>query len=174
MMAYGETLLPFGDGIAMPWFALAAGGQQRFIFGLGAALLIALYIAAVTNLARHETQSTVPKFARALPLGSLLIGFVILKSVGTGSLLLDAAPTLWVLGIFMAAGITAQLMREPTPPLPPRIGGFIRLLPILQASLCVVPPLGGIAKSPASLACAFGLLLCVPLHAALARKFYAS
>lgn len=168
------ALEPISGALALPLHVFAAGGQQRFIFGLGAAFLILLYIAAVTNLARHETQCTVPKISRMLPLGSLLVGYAVLKSV-TGSLLLDAAPTLWVLGIFMSAGITAQLMREPMPPLPPRIGSFIRVLPILQAALCVVPSVGNtIAKTPASLGCALALLACVPLHALLARKFYAS
>jgi hypothetical protein len=153
---------------------MAAGGQQRFIYSLGGAFLITLYIAAVTNLARHETQRSVPKWARLLPLGFLLVDYAILKFV-TLSLLLDAAPTLWVLGIFMAAGVTAQIMRDPMPPLPPRIGSFIRILPILQAALCVVPSIGGgVAKTPASLGCALALLACVPLHAWLARKFYAS
>lgn len=176
ILSTGIAMEPFAGALAFPIYSFAGLiSQQRFmIFGCGAAFVILLYIAAVTNLARHETRSEVPRFSRLLPLASVFIGFVILKIAGTGGLLLDAAPTLWVLGIFMAAGITAQLMREPMPPLPPRIGSFIRLLPILQASLCVVPPVGLITKSPASLGCALALLACVPLHAWLAKKFYAS
>ena len=97
------ALEPISGALALPLHVFAAGGQQRFIFGLGARVSILLYIAAVTNLARHETQSTVPKISRMLPLGALLIGYAVLKSV-TGSLLLDAAPTLWVLGSLWPRG----------------------------------------------------------------------
>ena len=154
--------------------AAQVSGQRFFVFAVGAALLIAIYIAAVTNLARHETRPEYPKIARVLPLGTLLIGFVILKQA-TDSLLRDQSPALWLVAIVLCAFNTSELMRIPPPPLPPRIGGFIRILPVLQASLCLLPSVpGGLHKTGASFLAAIALLACVPLHAWLGKKFYAS
>src|SRR5688572_28024032 len=50
MIAYGQVVQPLSEALSLPFYALAAGGQQRFVYSLGAALLITLYIAAVTNL----------------------------------------------------------------------------------------------------------------------------
>ncbi len=149
-------------------------GQMLFTFAAIGGGLVGLYIAAVTNLARHETRPDYPKLARVLPLGSLLLGYVVLKQA-TGTLLRDQSPTLWLLAIILCAMNTGELMRVPPPPLPPRIGGYIRILPILQASLCLVPSvLGPLGKTPASFLVALCLLACVPLHAWLGKKFYAS
>ncbi len=151
-----------------------SSGQRFFVFALGAALLIAIYIAAVTNLARHETQRDYPRLPRVLPLGALLVGFVILK-MATESLLRDQSPALWFVAILLAAMNTAELMRDPPAPLPPRIGAFIRILPVMQAALCVLPSVPGpLRKTPASLLAALALLACVPIHAWLGKKFYAS
>lgn len=174
-LAVADVMRTMSSALALPFHALAAYTEQtRFVLALGGAVLIGIYIAAVTNLARHETKGTAPKFARLLPIGVLLLGYLALKQV-THALFLDASPTLWVMAIFMATGIAAQIMRDPMPPLPPRIGSFIRILPILQAALCVAPSIAGsIRKTPESLICAFVLLACVPLHSFLAKKFYAS
>jgi 4-hydroxybenzoate polyprenyltransferase len=150
------------------------GGQRFFVFAIGAALIVALYIAAVTNLARYETRRGYPRFPRILPLGALLLGFVILKQA-TDTLLRDQSPALWLVAIILCALNTAELMREPPAPLPPRIGGFIRVLPVMQAALCVLPSVPTpLRKTPASLIAALVLLACVPLHGWLAKKFYAS
>ena len=152
----------------------SSGGQQFFVFAIGAALIVALYIAAVTNLARHETKRDYPRLPRMLPLGALLIGFVVLKQV-TGTILLDQSPTLWLVGIVLCALNTSELMREPPAPLPPRIGVFIRIMPVLQAALCLAPSMPPrFDKTPASLLAALALLACVPIHAWLGKKFYAS
>ncbi len=171
----GTALLDFNPLLSAVFTTTAlVSGQRFFIFALGAALLIALYIAAVTNLARHETRPEYPKMARVLPLGTLLIGFVLLKQV-TESLLRDQSPALWVVGIVLCAFNTSELMRIPPPPLPPRIGSYIRILPVLQASLCLLPSVPtGLHKTPASFLAAIALLACVPLHAWLGKKFYAS
>ena len=151
-----------------------ASGQRFFVFALGAALIIAIYIAAVTNLARHETKRDYPRLPRVLPLGALLIGFVILK-MATDTLLRDQSPALWLVAIVLAAMNTAEIMRDPPLPLPPRIGAFIRILPVMQAALCVLPSVPGpLRKTPASLLVALALLACVPIHGWLAKKFYAS
>ena len=151
-----------------------SSGQRFFVFAIGAALLIAIYIAAVTNLARFETRRDYPKIARILPLAALLMGFVILKQA-TDTMLRDQSPALWLVAIMLCAMNTAELMREPPAPLPPRIGGFIRILPMMQAALCVLPSVPGpLRKTPASLLAALALLACVPIHAWLGKKFYAS
>ncbi len=151
-----------------------SSGQRFFAFAMGAALLVAIYIAAVTNLARFETNRDYPKFPRVLPLGALLIGFVILKQA-TDTLLRDQSPALWFVAIILCAMNTAELMRVPPPPLPPRIGGFIRILPVMQAALCVLPSVPTpLRKTPMSLLAALALLACVPIHAWLGKKFYAS
>lgn len=149
-------------------------GQRFFIFAIGGALLIATYIAAVTNLARYETLRDYPRFPRVLPLASLLLGFVVLKQA-TESFLRDQSPALWFVAIVLCAMNTSLLMRDPPSPLPPRIGGFIRILPVLQASLCLLPSVPTpLRKTPASFVAAVVLLACVPLHGWLGKKFYAS
>lgn len=151
-------------------------GQRSFSFfiAVGAASLITLYIAAVTHLARFETRREYPRFPRVLPLGALLVGFVILKQA-TDTLLRDQSPALWVVAILLCAVNTAELMRQPPAPLPPRIGAFIRILPVMQASLCLLPSVATrFHKTPASLLTALVLLACVPLHGWLGKKFYAS
>ena len=175
MLDSAALLAPFQPAVAGTLIAFApTSGQRFFVFAVGAALLIAIYIAAVTNLARHETRRDYPKFARILPLGSLLIGFVILKQA-TDTLLRDQSPALWLVAIILAAMNTSDIMREPPAPLPPRIGGFIRILPVMQAALCVLPSVPGpLRKTPASLLAALALLACVPIHAWLGKKFYAS
>lgn len=174
MLSVATVLLPTFPDFATAFYALAPIGHRFFIFALMAAFVIALYIAAVTNLARHETSARIPKLPRWLPLAALLVGYMALK-MGTGPLLRDPAPTVWVIALVMGAALTAEIVKDPPPALPPRIGGFIRILPVMQAALCVAPSVAGrLGKSPESLICALFLLAVVPMHAWLARKFYAS
>ncbi len=156
-------------------FTLAAGHRSfTFFMAVGAAALVSLYIAAVTNLARFETRRDYPRLPRVLPLGALLVGFVVLKQA-TDTLLRDQAPALWIVGILLCAMNTAEIMREPPAPLPPRIGAFIRIMPVLQAALCLVPSVPtGFHKTPECLIAALALLACVPIHGWLGKKFYAS
>jgi 4-hydroxybenzoate polyprenyltransferase len=175
LLAAAGKLAFFQPVLAAFLAALApVSGQRFFVFAIGAALLVAIYIAAVTNLARYETRRDYPRFPRILPLGSLLVGFVVLKQA-TDTLLRDQSPALWLVAIILCAMNTAELMREPPAPLPPRIGGFIRILPVMQAALCVLPSVPTpLRKTPASLLAALVLLACVPLHGWLGKKFYAS
>lgn len=160
----GAFMLPFA------WMR----GKMFFDLGLFSGVLVGLYIMAVTNLARHETKPDYPRISRFLPLGALLLGYLTLKMF-TRTVLLDQSPTLWVMAIVLCAMNTTQLMRVPPPPLAPRIGGFIRVLPVLQAALCLAPDLPTqLRKTPDSLLCALALLLCVPLHSWLCKRFYAS
>jgi 4-hydroxybenzoate polyprenyltransferase len=137
---------------------------------LGASI-IGIYIAAVTNLARHETSAHVPATAKVFPFLAALLGMVLL-SLGTGALFLSPATACCACAAVLALRETILLFpREPSAVgmLPPRIGAFIRLLLLLQAALCLVVPL-----SEMGWACAIVLLLCYPLHGWLARRFYAS
>ena len=175
MLDAAAKLDAFQPALSAMLVALApSSGQRFFVFAIGAALLIAIYIAAVTNLARFETRRDYPRLPRMLPLGALLVGFVILKQA-TDTLLRDQSPALWLVAIILAAMNTSELMREPPAPLPPRIGGFIRILPVMQAALCVLPSVAGpLRKTPVSLLVALALLMCVPIHGWLGKKFYAS
>jgi hypothetical protein len=174
MLSLGMVAQTVSSDLAMAFYALAPVSQRLFVFAIGGALIITIYIAAVTNLARHETLPRVPALARWLPLASLFFGYILLKQ-GTGQLMRDPSPTVYVIALVMGAVLTSEIMRDPPPPLPPRIGGFIRILPVLQAALCLAPSVAGrLPKTLASLICALLLLACVPLHAWLGRKFYAS
>ena len=175
MGSFGIVLQVVAPPFGLPFLSLAAPiGHRLFIFAVAAALIVAVYIAAVTNLARHETKATIPKMARWLPLAALFFGYMILKQ-GTGSLMRDPSPTVWVIALVMGAALTTQIVKDPPPPLPPRIGGFIRILPVMQAAFCVAPSVAGrFPKTAESLIVALVLLSFVPMHAWLARKFYAS
>jgi hypothetical protein len=174
-VAYSQIVAVFEPLIGLALMPLAwPRGEMLMQLGMLAGATIGLYIMAVTNLARHETKETYPRFARLLPLGMLLLGYLALKQV-TRPILLDQAPTLWVVAIVLAAMNTSHLMKDPAPPLPPRIGSFIRILPVMQAALCLVPDVPtALRKTPDSLLCAVLLLFCVPLHSWLGKKFYAS
>jgi 4-hydroxybenzoate polyprenyltransferase len=175
LLESAALLAPLQSPVAATLLTFAPmSGQRFFVFAVGAALLVAIYIAAVTNLARFETRRDYPRLPRVLPLGSLLVGFVILK-MATDTLFRDQSPALWLVAIMLCAMNTADLMREPPAPLPPRIGGFIRILPVMQAALCLLPSVPTpLRKTPASLLTALALLACVPAHGWLGQKFYAS
>ncbi len=167
--------LPFSFGMLTPYFVLEA---QRTGWGLfsatAAAIGTTLYIAAVTNLARHETKPTVPKLAKMLPLAAAFAGYIILKQF-TGRILMDPAPTLWLVALVLCVMQTGDLLKTPPRPIPPAIGGYIRLLLVMQAALCVMPgnAYSGLKTIP-SLLSAFALLALVPLSAWAGKKFYAS
>jgi len=137
---------------------------------LGASI-IGIYIAAVTNLARHETSSHIPVTAKLFPFLAALLGLVLL-SLGTGALFLSPATACCACAVVLVLRETIMIFRREggaVTPLPPRIGALIRLLLVLQAALCLVVPL-----SEMSWACAVVLLLFYPLNGWLARRFYAS
>ncbi len=168
--------LPFNFGMLGPFFVLEAQRSNwGFLGAASGAVSITLYIAAVTNLARHETKPIVPKLAKMLPLAAIFVGYIILKQF-TGRILMDPSPTLWLVAVVLCVIQTGDLLKEPPRPVPPAIGGYIRLLLILQAALCVMPTnlQGGLPKTPASLLCAFSLLALVPLSAWVGKRFYAS
>jgi 4-hydroxybenzoate polyprenyltransferase len=134
---------------------------------LGASI-IAAYIAAVTNLARHETRGSSPIFARILP-ALVLLGAFLLFSAGHGPILQRRATTLLAVSLVLAAAEVGRLFRKDPPPLPPVIGALIRVLLPIQAALCLV--FGG---SMDALVTAIALLLFMPLSRLVGQRFYAS
>lgn len=176
MMLMASEHFPTSFGQLTPMFAIIV---QRANWGLFTAVTMgvgtALYIAAVTNLARHETKPEVPRFSKMLPLGAVFIGYLFLKQF-TGRILMDPSPTLWLVAVVLCMIQTGDLLKTPPRPIPPAIGGFIRLLLVMQAAMCVMPDNmhGGFPKTPDSLICAVVLLAMVPLSASVGKKFYAS
>lgn len=149
-VAFTGTLLP----LPLPAFAGAA--------------LVALYIAAVTNLARHETRASSPPLARALPLLPILLGLTLALRF-TGPFLASWCTTLFAVTLFFVSLEAGRLFRAQPPPLPPVIGALIRVLLPLQAALCLV-----FGASPHARIAAGALLLLMPLARLAGRRFYAS
>ena len=138
---------------------------------ISAALIVGLWIAAVTNLARFETQPTVAAWARWLPAKAMALSLLITypwTAMGTGMWLPTSAIALRALLIasVILSIRTAARIQNPTP-LPPSIGEFIRLLLPLQAAFCAITGLFGLIAA--------GVLLTLwPLSKAASRRFYAS
>jgi 4-hydroxybenzoate polyprenyltransferase len=137
---------------------------------IGFAAVIGLYIAAVTNLARHETRDSVPLSARIWPAAVLILG-----SLGGFWLVLTSRERHWA-AAFLLLAIVAVLRlaahmfdREKTLFLPPLIGSHIRLLLVLQAA-------GAFLADPWiwGLPAAVLLVLLWPLSWKVSRWFYAS
>ena len=134
---------------------------------LTGAALITGYIAAVTNLARHETKTVSPITARLLPASVVLLAFLLFHA-GHGPLLASFATTGLAIALMLVAAEIGRLFHKYPPPLPPVIGALIRVLLVIQASLCLVFP-----SSHAFIAAAV-LVLAVPLARHFGRMFYAS
>jgi hypothetical protein len=132
-----------------------------------AAVLTASYIAAVTNLARHETEPVSPVSARILPPLVVALAFVLFH-FGHGPLLLSPATTGLAIALVLVAAEVGRLFQKAPPPLPPVIGGLIRALLVIQASLCLV-----FASRQTWIVAAI-LALAVPTARYFGRRFYAS
>ncbi|HEY3899365.1 MAG TPA: UbiA family prenyltransferase [Chthoniobacter sp.] len=138
-----------------------------------AALGETLYIAAITNLARIETQANPPRLPRFFPFVGLIVAVLpffitaIDRSHPLGSaniwLYLIAAYT-----IYAGFKIHQRLMRQPPPPIPPTIGQLIRLLLPLQALFCVA------SRSVTGAVAAALLIVLWPISRNVSRRFYAS
>ena len=146
---------------------------QPGIVVLGA-LVATAYIAAVTNLARYETGTKVPGFARVQP-ALVLLGAFILFNLGHGPLLERPATALLGVCLIFAAAEVGRLFRKQAPPLPPVIGALIRVLLPIQAALCVVfPKEQTFALTAQTQFIAIALLVLMPVSRAVGRRFYAS
>ena len=128
-----------------------------------AAVLIGLYIAAVTELARHETKAFAPRYARVLPVLVMALGVVLVRRDVASLILLVAAG-------MVAGGCAVRLFRQQETPIPPMIGLLIRNLLLIQAAFCVA------ARSVHSSAwwAAVVLIIFWPLGRLAAKRFYAS
>lgn len=129
---------------------------------------ITLYIAAVTNLARHETRASAPLSAKLLPIVPVVL-LLMLAHRFTGPVLHSFATTAFAMALVFVATEEGKLFREVAPPLPPIIGGFIRALLPLQAALCVVFPWSVQARYTA-----IALLVLLPIARWAGQRFYAS
>lgn len=134
-----------------------------------AGVLVALYIAAVTNLARHETRAASPPLARALPVLPILLGLTLAYRF-TGAFMVSLSTTIFAVTLLFVSVEVGRLFRPDAPPLPPVIGALIRVLLPLQAALCLF------SKEPSSAAklTAMGLAALMPLARIVSRRFYAS
>lgn len=135
---------------------------------LAAAIGTTLYIAAVTNLARHETEPTVPATARWLPAVPVL-GLLILSMQFTGQLMRSLSTTILAVALVVVAVEVTRLFSKKAPPLPPVIGALIRILLPLQAAYCLVYPHGLSAQITG-----ISLLIAAPLARRVGKIFYAS
>jgi 4-hydroxybenzoate polyprenyltransferase len=148
--------------------AFAGPSPSAVLIAAVFALTIGLYIAAVTNLARFETRSTLAFSPRFLPTLALLPGLWI----GTQNSLYSPdkfpAAALFALTLAAALWLLQILVRRPQP-LPPLIGAHIRLLLPLQAAACWFGASQGIGP-----ACAMLLLFLWPVSRLVSKRFYAS
>ncbi len=140
-------------------------------------IAIGLYIAAVTNLARHETRERAPVVARLLPCLAMLLACGAGISYDFNGPATVPAVFIFALAALMTLWLCVKLFRQPGP-LPPLIGAHIRMLLPLQAAICYTgsPPGEPFAGEPWSAGRLSAiLLLCAwPLSKAVSRRFYAS
>jgi len=133
------------------------------------AILFGVYIAAVTNLARHETRDHVPVLARLLP----IVPVTLFALIGSALALQAPARTPVVFILALAVGsawwLVVKMFRNPKPPLPPLIGAHIRVMLPLQAATCYLGDPWDAGRIAAIL-----LLACWPLSRVVSRRFYAS
>ncbi|HEX8311697.1 MAG TPA: UbiA family prenyltransferase [Chthoniobacteraceae bacterium] len=173
----GATAAPHGELT----ISLLARGRLDPLFV--AILLVTLYIAAITHLARYETKSQVPIDAKWLPISALLFGMIsFLRQLpapsfngGLVGFLEQLTPTtfwsvffLYAVAFVTCLQITWKLATDPEASIPPSIGQFIRLLLLLQAAFCVAN------ASLTGTAAAMLLLILWPLSRAASKRFYAS
>jgi hypothetical protein len=127
-----------------------------------------LYIAAVTNLARHETRPKAPTLARLLPVAA-----VILMAAGGIRYAMDAPERTPAIGIYalvvVVVGWLAVKMFTSPAPLPPLIGAHIRALLLLQAAACYIAEPTEYGRYAA-----IALLCLWPVSRWVGRWFYAS
>ena len=137
--------------------------------GFFIAILFALYIAAVTNLARHETRERVPVLARLLPLVPATL--CALPGIGVALQAPARMPAMLIFALIVgnAGWLAVKMFRRPAPPLPPMIGAHIRLLLPMQAAFCFLAEPWGSGR-----VAAITLLACWPLSRMVSRRFYAS
>ena len=157
----GATAVPHGD------LTIRLMLRGRLDHVVVAFLLVTLFIAAVTNLARFETKSAAPGFAKWLPAAAIAGGMVnFVPMVNDPNRTSTLA--LFVLAFFISAQVAWRLTREPHQPIPPMIGTLIRMLLVLQAAYCASS--GDLVGSLAAAV----LIVLWPFSRAVGKRFYAS
>ncbi|MHA3775283.1 UbiA family prenyltransferase [Verrucomicrobiota bacterium sgz303538] len=136
--------------------------------GLFPAVIIGVYIAVVTNLARHETRPSAPVIARLLPSVVVLLGAIGGIKYALTSPAQAPASILFALAALATLWLAVRLFRGKTP-LPPLIGAHIRILLILQAAFCYLGDPWGLGWFAAIV-----LVAAWPVSALVSRRFYAS
>ena len=157
----GATAVPHGD------LSIRLMLHSRLDHLAVAFVLMTLYIAAVTNLARFETKAAVPGSAKLLPAAFIAGGWVAFLPLVHGANR-NSTHALFLLALLICAQEGWRLVREPHRPLPPVIGKLIALLLVLQAAFCAAS--GDVAGS---LAAAI-LIILWPVSRAVGKRFYAS
>lgn len=157
----GATAVPHGD------LTLRLMLRGRLDHVIVAFLLVTLFIAAITNLARFETKSAVPGFAKWLPAAAIAGGAVSFVPAVNGPNR-QSTIALFVLAFLLSAQVAWRLTRDPQQPIPPMIGTLIRLLIILQAAFCAAAGdvIGAFAAAM--------LVILWPVSRAVGKRFYAS
>jgi 4-hydroxybenzoate polyprenyltransferase len=145
----------------------AAGSIAAWQLSIMPLVIIGLFIAAVTNLARHETRQRVPALARILPAVVVLLG-------GIGAMLFaSSAPAFAPANVFFVVALVVVIWLAIRgfrgAPLPPLIGGHIRILLLLQAGFCYLGDPWGLGRYAA-----LALVALWPVSALVSRRFYAS
>ncbi len=131
-----------------------------------AAAITAMYIAAVTNLARHETKGDASMIAKSLPLLTLLLSAFVFSMQRPQ---VDLPAFFLFLGIAIIAVGHVTFRLNQGVPLPPSIGAMIRALLPIQAAFCASSNTGWCGKGTA-----VALLALWPLSRIVGRRFYAS
>ena len=157
----GATVVPHGELT----IRLILHGRLNHL--VVAFLLVTFFIAAVTHLARYETKSAAPGFAKWLPAAAIAGGMFNFLPLVNGPNRLSTF-LLFALALFTSAQTGWQLLRDPHMPLPPMIGKLIRLLLVIQAAYCAA--FGDVIGSLAAAVC----IVLWPISRAVGKRFYAS
>ncbi len=167
-MMLGVTAVPHGD---LTYRLIAAG---RLDYVLVPVVISTAYIAAITNLARFETHTLIPRIPKWLPLLVISIGaFVFLRHLEDSGMI--SSTPLFVIAIAGAFQVAMRLERDPATPVPAEIGKLIRLLLLLQSSYCAsMAALGAFFGNTVGYASTVILLALWPISRLLSRWFYAS
>jgi 4-hydroxybenzoate polyprenyltransferase len=146
------------------WRLLVNGRLNPLLIACG---LVALYIAAITHLARFETKAQSPPLAKWLPAFVLLSGAALFIGQIRGDTFWSTVAIFAVAGL-NSVGAASLLSRDPSAPVPPVIGQLIRLLLLAQTAFCAA-----VGTGEASLAAA-ALIIAWPISRAVSQRFYAS
>lgn len=167
-MMLGATAVPHGD---LTYRLIAAGRLDQVLVPVA---ITTAYIAVVTNLARFETHTVIPRIPKWLPAITLVLGgFFFLRRLEEGGQF--SCTPLFVIAIASAFQVGLRLERDPATPVPAEIGKLIRLLLLLQSAYCAsAAALGAFFGNTLGYSATVILLALWPISRLLSRWFYAS